>query len=158
MAKVICITKSEAETMALAKRIGERLKGPLCLTLDGDLGAGKTHFAQGLGQGLGVKEALTSPTFTLMNTYTSGREELYHFDLYRIEEEEELDYIGFSEYAHKSISLIEWANKFPDSLPEDRVSIRIDIVGPEERKITFETELLSENELLEWGGAYVSRH
>ena len=111
----------------------------LCLV--GDLGAGKTLFTQGFARGLEVTGEVTSPTFALMNQY-NGRLPVTHFDLYRLEREEELDDIGFYEYAEdgRGVVLIEWADKFPDALPEPH--IRLEIARGEaenERRLAFFT-------------------
>ena len=133
------LTRSPEETEALARRLGAAAEKGLALCLAGDLGAGKTLFAQGFARGLGVAEEVTSPTFNLMNLYR-GRLPLVHFDLYRLEREEELETIGFYEYADaaEGVVLIEWADKFPDAMPEDRVSLAIERGAAEnERRLSF---------------------
>lgn len=95
------------------------------IALNGELGAGKTVFAQGVGLGLEVEEAVTSPSFVLMNVY-QGRLELYHFDFYRLEEEDELASLGLDEYFYgEGVALVEWAGKFSRSLPPARLEITI---------------------------------
>lgn len=96
------------------------------VVLTGDLGAGKTHFSQGFAAGLGVAEGITSPTFNIVIEYESGRLPLLHFDLYRLESEEELediDWYGLTESG--SASLVEWGDKFPAALPDDYLLINI---------------------------------
>ncbi len=106
------IVKSVEETYALAKKIADNLKGGEIILLNGDLGAGKTTFTKGLAKALGINDVVTSPTFTFMKQYLSGRIPLYHFDMYRVEEEDELYELGLSEYLYlNGICVIEW-NKF----------------------------------------------
>ncbi len=135
------VTRSPEETAALAERLGAAVEAGTVLCLVGDLGAGKTLFTQGFARGLGVTGEVTSPTFALMNQYR-GRLTVTHFDLYRLEREEELDEIGFYEFAEPSggVVLIEWADKFPDALPEPH--IRLEIARGEaetERRLAFFT-------------------
>jgi tRNA threonylcarbamoyladenosine biosynthesis protein TsaE len=90
------------------------------LALCGDLGAGKTHFVKGLAVGLNSDAAVTSPTFTLIHEYLGGRLPLYHFDFYRLEDEDEALKIGLDEYLHgDGVCVIEWADKFPELLPTE---------------------------------------
>ncbi len=120
----IAITHSVGETKAVAAALADLLPAGSVLTLDGDLGTGKTHFTQGLAQGLGVQEPITSPTFNLLCIYESGSLPLYHFDVYRLGEADELDDIGFFEYLEaQGVSCVEWASKFMDELPENRIEI-----------------------------------
>ncbi len=135
------VTYSPEETMALAERLGQAAEKGTVLCLVGDLGAGKTLFTQGFARGLGVKDDVTSPTFALMNQY-QGRVPVTHFDLYRLEREEELDEIGFYEFAEPAggVVLIEWADKFPDALPEPCIRLEIERGEKEnERRLTFFT-------------------
>ena len=134
------ITGSPAETGKLASVIGSRLPAGIVLCLEGDLGAGKTLFVQSLAHSMGVEGEVTSPTFNLMNIY-EGRMKIFHFDLYRLETEDELEEIGFYEYVEEpeGLVVIEWPDKFPDSLPEDHIYIKIErTTGAEqERCFTF---------------------
>ena len=120
-------TASPEETAALAERIGAICPAGAVFALAGDLGAGKTLFVQGLARGLGFLGEVTSPTFNLMNIY-EGRLRLSHFDLYRLERAEELDGIGFYEYADDpgGVVVIEWFDKFVEEMPEDYVRVVID--------------------------------
>ncbi|MHA3773341.1 tRNA (adenosine(37)-N6)-threonylcarbamoyltransferase complex ATPase subunit type 1 TsaE [Verrucomicrobiota bacterium sgz303538] len=113
------ISHSPTETSALGRSFSDALRPGDVLALCGDLGAGKTHFVKGLAEGLGCDPtAVTSPTFTLINEYTGGRLPLYHFDLYRIESEDELIRVGLDDYLDSGgILAIEWAEKFPALLP-----------------------------------------
>lgn len=134
-----CMTHSPAETAQLAELVGKKIHEGTVLCLVGDLGAGKTLFVQSLARTLGVEGEVTSPTFNLMNIY-EGICPIYHFDLYRLETEEELEDIGFYEYMDEpeGIVVIEWPDKFPDSLPEDYVEVHIERIPGDEtgRQIT----------------------
>jgi tRNA threonylcarbamoyladenosine biosynthesis protein TsaE len=130
------------ETFKLGKSIGEQAKPGEIYTLTGDLGVGKTVFAQGLAAGLGITEPISSPTFTIVQVYEEGRLPFYHFDVYRIGDIEEMDEIGYEEYFYgEGVCLIEWANLIGEILPEEIVSIRIEKnleKGPAYRKIMIE--------------------
>lgn len=135
------ITHAPQETAALAARLGAVAEAGTVLCLVGDLGVGKTLFTQGFARGLEVTGEVTSPTFALMNQY-NGRLPVTHFDLYRLEREEELDDIGFYEYAEdgRGVVLIEWADKFPDALPEPHIRLEIERGEKEnERRLAFST-------------------
>ena len=135
------VTHAPQETAALAERLGAAAESGTVLCLVGDLGAGKTLFTQGFARGVGVTEEVTSPTFALMNQYC-GRLPVTHFDLYRLEREEELDEIGFYEFAEPSggVVLIEWADKFPDALPKPHIRLEIERGDTEdERRLMFFT-------------------
>lgn len=129
-------TTSPTETHALGQRIGSLLavRDVVCLT--GDLGAGKTLLVQGLVQATGSPDKVVSPTFTLLNVY-SGPLTIYHFDLYRLEHISELWDIGFDEYVGgNGAAVIEWADKFPEALPAERLWIEIAVGSePNERLI-----------------------
>ena len=103
------VTRSPEETAAFAAQIAEKLKGGETLVLRGGLGAGKTTFTKGLAKALGISRNVVSPTFTLVREYEDGRLKLYHFDLYRIEDEGELEELGLDEYFRDdSVVVIEW--------------------------------------------------
>jgi tRNA threonylcarbamoyladenosine biosynthesis protein TsaE len=129
------LTSPEA-TQALGERMGALAKSGTVLCLNGELGAGKTCFAQGVGRGLGVKELVTSPTFILLATYTSGRMPLFHGDFYRLGDESELAELGLEEVMGKEgLTLIEWAGRFAGSFG-DHVHIVFSDLGPESRRFT----------------------
>lgn len=110
-------SNSVKETQNIAKAFAKELKGGDVICLNGDLGAGKTAFVQGLAQGLGVSDYISSPTFTIVNCY-SGRLPLYHFDVYRIADSEEMYEIGYEEYVYgDGVSVIEWSELISDILP-----------------------------------------
>ena len=132
-----CSTKSPAETQRLAAVVAQELKPGMVLCLAGDLGAGKTLFVKAAAKALGVDEAVTSPTFTLVNVY-QGRLPVYHFDLYRLEMVEQLTDIGFDEYLHgEGVCLIEWPDAFLAAMPEQYLWIEIHAVGEEQRQWRF---------------------
>ena len=118
-------SNSQKETENIAKAFAKTLKIGDVVCLKGDLGAGKTAFTAGLAKGLGIKDTVSSPTFTIVNCY-SGDIPLYHFDLYRITDCDEVYDIGFDEYvAGDGITVIEWADIISDILPEERYDITI---------------------------------
>ena len=126
-----------ARTAELARRLAGVLRPGTVICLDGDLGAGKTLFVQNLAASLGVQGEVTSPTFNLMNLYEDGRLPLVHFDLYRLEQEYELDEIGFYDYVENpdGLVLIEWAEKFPECLPEDHIALEIQRTDVENERV-----------------------
>ena len=134
-------SNSYEETQKFAEEFSKTLKAGDVLCMYGDLGVGKTAFVQGLAKGLGIDEPITSPTFTIVNEY-SGRLPLYHFDVYRIGDNEEMDEVGFEEYVMgDGVSLIEWANLIEEILPEhyQKITIEKDLEkGVDYRKITIE--------------------
>lgn len=117
---------SVERTQELAACLAKCVQPGAVVALDGDLGAGKTHFTQGFAEGLGVKSAVTSPTFTVMVEYVDGRLPLYHFDLYRLENAVELEDVAFYDYVEADgVSCIEWASKFADELPDSALWLSI---------------------------------
>lgn len=145
-----CVTHSPEETAHLAGTIGKIIREGTVICLDGELGVGKTLFVRALAHTLGVESDVTSPTFNLMNIYEAACP-IVHFDLYRITSEEELEDIGFYEYAEatEGIVLIEWAEKFPDAMPADHLSVRIEALNDEERQFTFVAKGKKSRALLE---------
>ncbi|MBQ9061224.1 MAG: tRNA (adenosine(37)-N6)-threonylcarbamoyltransferase complex ATPase subunit type 1 TsaE [Eubacterium sp.] len=126
-------TESPDETYELGVKMGQEALPGQIYTLDGDLGAGKTVFAKGFAEGLGVTEIVNSPTFTILQTYESGRLPLYHFDVYRIAEPEEMDEIGYEDcFYGNGVTLVEWAELIDELIPADAVRIRITRVKGEE--------------------------
>ena len=119
-------TFSCEETFQLGKMLGETAGSGDVYTLEGDLGVGKTVFAQGIAEGLGIGEPISSPTFTIVQIYESGRIPFYHFDVYRICDAEEMEEIGYEDYFYgDGLTLIEWANLIEEILPEKRKHITI---------------------------------
>ena len=128
------ISESYEETRELGKSFGERAVPGQIICLDGDLGAGKTVFAQGFAKGLGVETPVTSPTFTILQVYKTGRIPMYHFDVYRIEEPEEMEAIGYEEFFYgDGVCLVEWADNIDELIPPEAIRVRISrIKGREE--------------------------
>ena len=118
-------TTSPEETFALGRLLGQSLKAGDVICLTGDLGAGKTLFTQGIAAGLDINDPVTSPTFAIMNVY-SGRQDFYHFDLYRLDHPEDLADIGFDEYVGgQGVAVIEWPDRFPEQMPREAVFLEI---------------------------------
>lgn len=118
--------KNEEMTYKFGKKLGKLLGGNDVVTLNGDLGAGKTTMTKAIAEEIGVDEPITSPTFTIVQEYEDGRLPLYHFDVYRIADPEEMYYIGFDEYLSKGgIVIIEWAGIINDVLPRERLDIEL---------------------------------
>ena len=135
-------SNSPKETENIAKAFSKELKAGDVVCLNGDLGTGKTAFVQGLVKALGYREPISSPTFTIVNCYEGAKLPIYHFDVYRIEDPDEMYEIGYEEYVYgDGISLIEWSEKIKDILPPDRYEITIekDLLKHEDyRKISIE--------------------
>lgn len=106
--------------------MGESIKPGTVIAMDGDLGAGKTLFTQGLAEGMGITEPVNSPTFTIMQIYDTGRIPLYHFDAYRIEDPMEMDEIGFDDYIYgDGVCVIEWAKQIEELLPDSYINMTL---------------------------------
>ena len=132
-------TESVEQTREIAATLARVLEPGAVILLDGDLGAGKTHFTQGLAAGLGVASEVTSPTFNLLFEYREGRLPLYHFDLYRLEDALELEDIGFYEFVESDgVACIEWASKFPEDMPDERIALYISTEGDTRRGFAVE--------------------
>ena len=119
-------TRSPEETFEFGKKIGASAKAGEIYTLIGDLGVGKTVFTQGLAQGLQIEEAISSPTFTIVQVYEDGRLPFYHFDVYRIGDIEEMEEIGYEDYFYGQGVSLEWSNLIEEILPERRTEIVIE--------------------------------
>ncbi len=148
---VTIITHSPEETRYLGQILGKTLIPGMVITLDGDLGSGKTTFVQGIGKGLGISENdyITSPTYNLINEY-SGRHCLFHIDLYRLMDPLEIDELGLEEIIYsQGISAIEWADRLPDKTLTSYLSVRIMITSEETRKVTITACGLEDTDLIE---------
>lgn len=132
---------SPEDTLELGREMGRTAKPGDVYTLIGDLGVGKTVFTQGIADGLGIEEAICSPTFTIVQVYEEGRMPFYHFDVYRIGDIEEMDEIGYEDYFYgEGLCMIEWANLIEEILPATRKEITIEKdleKGFDYRKITI---------------------
>ena len=132
-----CESESPDETRLIASEFARNLPAGTVLSLVGDLGAGKTEFVKGLAIGLGVENEVTSPTFTVVHEYIAGRLAHFHMDFYGINEERELDEVGFDDYLMAGgVCAIEWGDKFPKRLPPDSVTVRF-IIGNDKRTILW---------------------
>ncbi|WP_199624438.1 tRNA (adenosine(37)-N6)-threonylcarbamoyltransferase complex ATPase subunit type 1 TsaE [Paenibacillus alkalitolerans] len=128
---------SENETERLAKHLAMRAGPGHLLALDGDLGAGKTRFSQALAKALGVKETVNSPTFTIIKEYEGERMPFYHMDVYRVSPEE-AEELGLEEYFFGSgVTVVEWASRIPELLPDERLDMYISVLGATEREFAL---------------------
>lgn len=115
------------DTFSIGRKLAENVRPGEIYTLNGDLGVGKTVFTKGLAAGLGITEPVTSPTFTILQEYDSGRLPLYHFDVYRIGDPEEMEEIGYEDYFFgQGICLIEWAELIEELIPEEAIAVYIE--------------------------------
>ena len=120
------MTGSPTETEALGEKLAQKLRPGAIIAYEGDLGAGKTAFTRGLARGLGVQESVTSPTYTIVNEYTSGNMPLFHFDMYRLHSADDLFDIGWEDYLERGgVCAVEWSEQVPGALPEDAVHVVI---------------------------------
>ena len=132
------ITNSPAETEAIGSALGKILKPGTVLAYRGDLGAGKTAFTRGLARGLGCRDIVTSPTYTIVNEYLGGRLPLFHFDMYRLASSDDLFDIGWEDYLERGgVCAVEWSENVADAM-EGAVSITIEKLGEDTRRITIE--------------------
>lgn len=142
-------SNSPRETYELGHEIGLEAKSGQIYCLDGDLGTGKTVFTQGFAAGLGIVEAVNSPTFTIVQVYEEGRLPLYHFDVYRIDDIDEMDEIGYEDYFFgQGVCLVEWSSQIKELIPENAVKITLEKElekGFDFRKITVKAPDGQEN-------------
>ena len=132
------ITHSPVETEAVGAALGRVIPAGTVIAYEGDLGAGKTAFTRGLARGLGCAEQVTSPTYTIVNEYLSGRCPLFHFDMYRLRSADDLWDIGWEDYLDRNgVCAVEWSENVRDAL-EDPVTVRIEKIGDDSRRITLE--------------------
>lgn len=134
MKELIVYSNSDIETKDIARYIGGKAFPSMVITLEGDLGAGKTTFTKGFADSLDVKRNVNSPTFTIIKEYNKGRLPLYHMDVYRLSNSDED--LGFDEYFYgEGVCVIEWASIIKDLLPEERLDIFIYLKGETQREI-----------------------
>ena len=132
------ITSSPVETEAIGEKLAAILAPGTVIAYRGDLGAGKTAFTRGLARGLGCKDLVTSPTYTIVNEYLGGRIPLFHFDMYRLGSSDDLWDIGWEDYLERGgICAVEWSENVDDAM-EDAITITIEKTGEESRCITIE--------------------
>ena len=128
--------RNEEDTRAFGHQLAEKLQPNTVIALIGDLGTGKTTLSRYIAEGLGVKETITSPTFTVVLEYHSGRLPLYHFDVYRVNDPDDLFEIGAEEYFYKGgVSIVEWADQVAEILPDDTLCIFIEYGEKEGERI-----------------------
>lgn len=131
-------THSPEQTEALGEALGKVLSPGAVVAYTGDLGAGKTAFTRGLAKGLGASEPVTSPTYTIVNEYLSGRIPLFHFDMYRLGSSEDLFDIGWEDYLERGgVCALEWSENVADAL-ENPIRVQLEKTGESSRKITIE--------------------
>lgn len=134
---MIIETHSPEQTEAVGVALGKCIAAGTVLAYEGDLGAGKTAFTRGLARGLGIKEPVTSPTYTIVNEYLSGRIPLFHFDMYRLSCADDLFDIGWEDYLERGgVCAVEWSENVTEAM-EDAVPIRIEKTGENSRRITI---------------------
>lgn len=132
------ITHSPEETEKIGEALAKSLQPGTILAYRGDLGAGKTAFTRGLARGLGCKETVTSPTYTIVNEYLGGRLPLFHFDMYRLASSDDLWDIGWEDYLDREgVCAVEWSENVQDAM-EDAVTVTIEKLGENTRRITIE--------------------
>ena len=136
--KIIHLTNSPAETEAVGAALGRILTPGTVIAYRGDLGAGKTAFTRGLARGLGCRETVTSPTYTIVNEYLTGRMPLFHFDMYRLASSDDLWDIGWEDYLDRGgVCAVEWSENVDDAM-ENAVFVTIEKTGEDSRRITLE--------------------
>jgi tRNA threonylcarbamoyladenosine biosynthesis protein TsaE len=131
------LSSNVEETLALAAKLVQSLQGRSIISLEGPLGAGKTHFVKGIAVALGIKEEVTSPTFTLLQSYGAKEKRLHHLDFYRLKEEIEAIDLGLEDYFSENLTIIEWGDKFPFLLPPETIRIIIKPLENEMREISY---------------------
>ena len=136
------VTNNEAETIEEGKKLGQSIKPGAIIALYGELGAGKTAFTRGLAQGLGINMTVSSPTFTIVNEYY-GDIPLFHFDMYRLETENELYDIGWDDYLERGgICVVEWSEKVPNAFPPGTVYVKLEILDNNKRALEIKREVI----------------
>jgi tRNA threonylcarbamoyladenosine biosynthesis protein TsaE len=137
----VIITNSPQETIEAARRLGALLRPGDMIAYTGGLGAGKTTFTRGLAMGLGLGDSVSSPTFALVNEYRGERINMYHFDMYRINSEDDLETTGFWDYDFENnVAVIEWSENIMEFLPGNVIRVSIEPLDGDRRKITIEED------------------
>ncbi len=133
------ITNSPQDTISAAKKLGRLLRAGDIIAYKGGLGAGKTTFTRGIALGMGLGDSVSSPTFALVNEYHGDKLTLYHFDMYRIQSEGDLESTGFYDYPfEENVAAVEWSENIAEFLPKSAIYITINSVGENSREITVE--------------------
>ena len=141
-------SRDERETIQIAQNLESEKFENMVICLDGDLGSGKTMFVKGFAQALGIDENITSPTFNIVKEYYSGEMPLFHMDVYRLDGK--VDGVGIEDYFKKDgVVIIEWADTIEDVLPEERLDIKIKVIGEDSRLLVFKPHGLIYEELCE---------
>ncbi len=132
------ITTSPEQTEALGERLGERLRGGEVIAYRGELGAGKTAFTRGLARGLGISVRVTSPTYTIVNEYGGGRLPLFHFDMYRLHDADDLFDIGWEDYLERGgVCAVEWSENVAEAM-DGAITVALEKCADDTRRITIE--------------------
>lgn len=135
------VSQNVKQTINIASKFAKSIKTPCIILLEGDLGAGKTHFVKGFAKGYASKQLVTSPTFTIMNIY-QGKKPIYHFDLYRLESEEEAEILGFEEYFNhdslNGVTLVEWPEKAKSLVKDWDYKVQINKIDEDKREIVIQ--------------------
>lgn len=154
----VFISNSSEHTELIGRTLGsilDKSDEKFFIAMYGDLGAGKTVFVRGLASVLSPTSRVKSPTFTIVNEYRGGKTPLFHFDLYRIKDSEELDGFGFDEYVDGGNCIAEWSENLGTELPDNNIKVKIEKLGESSRRITIETKEFIENELVSEIGSEV---
>ncbi|MDR2589761.1 MAG: tRNA (adenosine(37)-N6)-threonylcarbamoyltransferase complex ATPase subunit type 1 TsaE [Oscillospiraceae bacterium] len=135
---MIITTNNENETISEGEKLGRSLKPNTIVALYGNLGSGKTTFTRGLAKGLGITMNVSSPTFTIVNEY-HGKIPLFHFDMYRLDNEDELFDIGWDDYHDRGgVCVVEWSEKVPNAIPFNTITVKLTNLGENKRQIEIE--------------------
>ena len=133
------LMNSVEETMKLGERIGASIEEPVVIRLEGEMGAGKTHFTKGIARGLGIEDDITSPTFSILNVYRGGRFTLFHIDAYRLGSLEEAYDAGLSEvFDDDGVVVLEWGDLLQPFMDEIVIDVKIEDLGGDSREINIE--------------------
>ncbi len=139
MGKTVTVTRSRQETEALGFEFANRVTAGQVIAMKGDLGAGKTCFTCGFARGMGYDGEVNSPTFAIVNEYLGGRLDVYHFDMYRVGGWEDLYTTGYFDYLEAGgVLIVEWSENIASALPQDVITVTIENISENERRITIE--------------------
>lgn len=134
--KTVYISNSTEQTESIGAQLAAQLKGDEFIAMYGDLGAGKTAFVRGMASYICPSCRVSSPSYTLINEYPDGKFPLYHFDVYRITDDDALYSTGFYDYPGRGVCVCEWSENIPYAIPENAIKVRIEHIGENERRIT----------------------